>query len=102
MAAKKFSEPAASEITPEHVYLNRRNFIRAGLMAGTAAATGLTYRYFNPKSIQQTETAQITNVQTPKNVSPVGEPNSFEDITNYNNYYEFSTDKRSVARKAQK
>ena len=38
----------SSEITPEHVYLNRRNFIRASLLAGTTLATGLTYRFFNP------------------------------------------------------
>src|SRR5687768_5237588 len=102
MAARKFSEPPSSEITPADVYLNRRNFIRAGLLAGTAAATGLTYRFFNPQPIQQTETAQITNVETPKTESGVGDPNLFEDITNYNNYYEFSTDKQAVARKAQK
>jgi sulfoxide reductase catalytic subunit YedY len=101
MAAKKFSEPRASEITPEHIYLNRRNFIRAGLLAGTAAATGLTYRFFNPQA-QPKEARELASVETPKIESAVGEPNSFEDITNYNNYYEFSTDKRSVARKAEK
>jgi len=91
-----------SEITPEDIYLNRRNFIRAGLLAGTAVATGLTYRYFNPQSVEQVETKDIAKVETPKAVSDVGEPNSFEDISNYNNYYEFSTDKRAVAKKAQK
>ena len=102
MAAKKFSEPPASEITPEHVYLNRRNFIRAGLVAGSAVATGLTYKFFNPQPSQQTPTTEIGTIETPKVVSNVGDPNSFEDITNYNNFYEFSTDKRAVAQKARK
>ena len=102
MATKKFSEPPPSEITPEHVYLNRRNFLRAGLLAGTAATTSITYRFFNPSSVEQVDTQAIANVETPKIVSAVGEPNSFEDITNYNNYYEFSTDKRAVAHKAEK
>ena len=102
MARKKFSEPPASEITPEHVYLNRRNFIRAGLLAGTATATGLTYRFFNPRQAATSDTPEIANVQPPKVESPVGNPNTFEEITNYNNFYEFSTDKQPVARKAQK
>ena len=102
MAPKKSSEPPASDITPEHVYLNRRNFIRGGLLAGTAGATGLTYRFFNPQSTQRAETAQIANIETSKIESPVDHPTSFEDITNYNNFYEFSTDKKTVARKAQK
>ena len=102
MAAKKFSEPPSSEITPEHVYLNRRNFIRAGLLAGTAAATGLTYRFFNPSPAEQVETAAISNVEKPKIAEPMGEPTSFEDITNYNNFYEFSTDKAAVAKKGRK
>jgi sulfoxide reductase catalytic subunit YedY len=91
-----------SEITPEDVYLNRRNFIRAGLLAGTAVATGLTYRYFNPQPIDKVETKEIDKIETPKTTSELGEPNSLEDISNYNNYYEFSTDKRAVAKKAQR
>lgn len=93
----------ASEITPENVYLNRRNFIRAGLIAGTTAATALTYRYFGsqPRSAADSVAATIETVK-PANLRPTGEtPNSIEDITNYNNFYEFSTDKSSVAREAE-
>lgn len=102
MEIKNRNKISPSEITPEHLYLNRRNFIRAGLLAGTAAATGLTYRFFNPKSAEQIETAAISNLETPKVVSRVGELTSFEDITNYNNFYEFSTDKQEVASKAKR
>jgi sulfoxide reductase catalytic subunit YedY len=102
MTSKKPSDPRPDEITPESVYLNRRNFIRGGLLAGTAIATGLTYKFFNPQPLVPTETPEIANVETPKVQSTVGEPNTFEDISNYNNYYEFSTDKRAVARKATK
>ena len=90
-----------SEITPEHVYLNRRNFIRAGLVAGTAVATGLTYRALNPSAAVDQVTSDIVNLK-PAEVLPAGEsPNSLVDITNYNNFYEFSTDKRAVAEEAQ-
>ena len=36
------------EITPPAVYFNRRNFLRTGLLAASAAATGLAYRCLNP------------------------------------------------------
>jgi hypothetical protein len=54
MARNEVSKIDPTQITPEHVYLNRRNFIRAGLFAGTAVATGLTYKFFNPQPVQQT------------------------------------------------
>ncbi len=87
-----------SEITPESVYLNRRNFIRAGLVAGSTAATVMTYRFFNPPPPGEVETATIGNIQR---AAPIDEKlNTLEEITNYNNFYEFSTDKSAVARKA--
>jgi methionine sulfoxide reductase catalytic subunit len=92
----------SSEITPEDVYLNRRNFIRAGLVAGTTLATGLTYRYFNPPPPGEATPQVIEGVKSSDltKVDLADSPNSFTDITNYNNFYEFSTDKGAVARKA--
>ncbi|HEY2867838.1 MAG TPA: protein-methionine-sulfoxide reductase catalytic subunit MsrP [Pyrinomonadaceae bacterium] len=91
-----------SEITAEGDYLNRRNFIRAGLLAGTGIATGLAYRYFNPTPLPPVEVKDISNIEMPKGFSTDEKPNSFEDITNYNNYYEFGTNKDEPARLAQK
>jgi len=102
MEDKTGSQLSRSDVTLEHLYLNRRTFIRAGLLASTAAATGLTYRYFNPQPVSEVATSEIANVQSPAKPLDVGQPNSLEDITNYNNYYEFSTDKRAVAKKAEK
>lgn len=88
----------SSEITPESVYLNRRNFMRAGLIAGTTFATGLAYRFFNQPPPPVVETAKIETVKTTENIlSEVDKLNSFKEITNYNNFYEFSTAKSSVA-----
>ncbi|MEK7723868.1 MAG: protein-methionine-sulfoxide reductase catalytic subunit MsrP [Acidobacteriota bacterium] len=88
----------SSEITPESVYLNRRNFMRAGLIAGTTFATGLAYRFFNQPPPPEVETAKIETVKTTENIlSEADKPNSFKEITNYNNFYEFSTAKSSVA-----
>ena len=44
MLIRKPDDIASREITAEKVYLNRRNFIRGGLLVGTAAATTLLYR----------------------------------------------------------
>lgn len=95
------NEIKSSEITPESTYLNRRNFIRAGLLAGTTAATGLAYRFFNQLPPKEVVTTEIQNVVQTNDFKIEDKPNSFEDITNYNNYYEFSTSKTAVARAAQ-
>ncbi len=91
----------SSEITPENVYFNRRSFLRAGLLAGTTLATAGVYRYFNPPPPKEIVTAEIENIAKPENFRAEAAPNSFEDITNYNNFYEFSTSKTAVARKAE-
>ena len=91
----------SSEITPESVYLNRRNFIRAALLGGTTLATGAAYRFFNPPPPKEINTAQIENVAKPAEFNAGEKLNSFEEITNYNNFYEFSTSKTAVARAAE-
>jgi methionine sulfoxide reductase catalytic subunit len=91
----------SSEITPEKTFLNRRNFMRASLLAGTTVATGFAYRAFNKPPLPEVETAKIETIkQTENNLTDIDKPNSFKEITNYNNYYEFSTSKTDVAEEA--
>lgn len=90
----------SSEITSENVYVNRRWFIRAGLLAGTTFSTSLIYRFFNP-SPTEVSTGEISEVRQNPEDKLSDLPNSFEEITNYNNFYEFSTSKTAVARAAQ-
>lgn len=91
------------EITPPSVYFNRRTFIRGGVLAASVAATGLVYRKFNPVGQGEVKTAAIAGLAAPitnaENAGfSVNEPQtSFEDITHYNNFYEFSTSKEGVA-----
>lgn len=91
------------EITPPSVYLNRRNFLRASVLAATAVATGAIYRRLNYVSMTTIKTAAIAGLSAATNAPAdsgftVNEPEtSFEDITHYNNFYEFSTDKQGVA-----
>jgi methionine sulfoxide reductase catalytic subunit len=105
---KKENKILAREVTPPAVYFNRRNFIRAGILAASAVATGVVYRKLNPVGTNngsEVQTAKIADVQKlsvtqTNNASgfTVNEPEtSLADITHYNNFYEFSTDKESVA-----
>jgi methionine sulfoxide reductase catalytic subunit len=104
MLIRKPADIKSSEITDQKVYLNRRLFIRGAILAGSATATGFLYRELNPPSAVVEERPRIAGlVAQPANDSvnngfKVNEAQtSFEDITNYNNFYEFSTEKRAVA-----
>ena len=84
----------SSEITPKNVYLSRRQFIKAaGVIAGslTLAACGIT-----PNS-EITSIMPTASMPSTPQVEGQDVPNSFDEITNYNNYYEFTTDKTGVA-----
>lgn len=77
------SDIPSSQITPKNVYLSRRDFMKAAGIAGAGALLAACA----PSSATESAPA-----------SPSADtPNSLEDITNYNNYYEFSTDKQAVA-----
>jgi sulfoxide reductase catalytic subunit YedY len=85
-----------SDITPPERYLSRRALIAGGL--GVAAAHGLGT--FGHKAFAQSAAA-LTFVRN-ANFSVTDTPNSFQDISTYNNYYEFGTDKSDPAQNAQK
>jgi len=94
----------ASEITAPEVYFNRRTFMRAGVLAASALATGAVYRRLNRVSTKTVETQRIEGLES--SATPAAQasgfhaadrPTAFEDITHYNNFYEFSTDKQAVA-----
>jgi len=101
MVIKKSNEIKSSEITDEKTFLNRRNFIRAGLLAGTTLATAGVYRFINPPPPKAVVTAEIQDIAKPTDFRTEEKLNSFQEITNYNNYYEFSTSKTAVARAAE-
>lgn len=81
------------EITPKDVYLSRRDFIKAaGLIAGSAALAACA------PSAAGTVVGAAEPATGPVRTDELGNPANFlKDITNYNNYYEFSTNKEAVA-----
>jgi sulfoxide reductase catalytic subunit YedY len=76
-------------------------FLRAGLLAGTTLATAGLYRFINQPPPKEVETGVIENLAKPENFRVEEKLNSFKEITNYNNFYEFSTSKTEVAREAE-
>jgi sulfoxide reductase catalytic subunit YedY len=91
---------ASSEITPRDVYFNRRNFMRAGVIAGTAAGSALLYRKLNGVDLDETETPKLQGVVAAKHENGffVDEPMTPRvSVINYNNFYEFTTNKDGVA-----
>jgi sulfoxide reductase catalytic subunit YedY len=93
---------SASEITPPKDYFNRRKFIQTGILAASAVATGAVYRQLNHPAAGKIKTARLENVvaaaTNDNNGFRVAEAEtSFENISHYNNFYEFSTDKEGVA-----
>src|SRR5688500_511148 len=83
----------SSEITPYSLYLSRRDFLKAaGILTGSALLAACA-----PETTGTNAPAEEAPVVPSGKVDEFGDPaNSFEDITNYNNFYEFSTDKESV------
>jgi sulfoxide reductase catalytic subunit YedY len=91
------------EITPRDVYLNRRAFMRAGLAAASVAGTALLYRRLNRVQLDATEMPPLAGLVTAPHVNGfwVDEPlTPRTSILNYNNFYEFTTDKDGVAASA--
>jgi sulfoxide reductase catalytic subunit YedY len=81
-----------SEITPKRLYLSRRQFIgSAG--AALVGAIALAACKGNLPSVSATE-PPYTGATTDELGAPL---TLYNDITHYNNYYEFSTDKSAVA-----
>jgi sulfoxide reductase catalytic subunit YedY len=96
MLIKKPADILSSEITPKSVYMNRRKFMAGVAAAGAAALiTGHVSEVISPS--QKVE-ASGTKLQTSKSpLSTTDTQTSFKDITNYNNFYEFSTEKYGPA-----
>src|SRR5229473_4165172 len=104
MLIKKPNDIPSSEITSKSNYLNRRRFMTGALATGAALASGLYLRHRDnqitmPGSVEAWSAGNAEKVSgiVKSQYSTTEKPNSLKDITNYNNYYEFSTDKYEPA-----
>jgi sulfoxide reductase catalytic subunit YedY len=87
----------SSEITPKHEYLSRRDFMKAASLAtGAALLTACAPDASVVDASENIEPDPVSNA-----TDELGDKvNSYSDITNYNNYYEFTVDKQQVADEA--
>jgi sulfoxide reductase catalytic subunit YedY len=83
---------APSEITPERIYMDRRQLLAAGFASATLGTLGANSAFAATPPV-------LAAVKAPRNaaLSITDPPNSYEDITTYNNFYEFGTDKSDPA-----
>lgn len=87
----------SSEITPESLYLSRREFMKS---LGIISLSSLILAACKGKNTK-TEQEGVTRLKAQSQTDELGDPlTPYEAITNYNNYYEFTTDKEAVARLA--
>lgn len=101
MLIKRPEDIRSSEITPKSLYLNRRKFLAGAALAGAAAATGIGLREVISPSATALAGNKINGIQkSPLSTTEAITP--YKDVTNYNNYYEFSTEKDEPAKLAQK
>ena len=84
MLIRKAPELTYADVTPKSVYLNRRKFLRDLGIVGAAAFAGTKFTDLVKSPFSTTE-----------------KQNTFEDVTHYNNFYEFGTDKSDPVRNAQ-
>jgi sulfoxide reductase catalytic subunit YedY len=100
MLIKNPNDIPPSEITPKNSYLSRRAFITGAVAAGAALAGGALLRTASSSEGQPATVeaaGEKLNGIIKSHYSVTEMPTSFKDITNYNNYYEFSTDKYAPA-----
>jgi sulfoxide reductase catalytic subunit YedY len=96
MLIKQKSQVPSSEITPRSLYLNRRKFLTSTAVAGAAAIAGFGIGEIASPSVVAEANAKIDGV-TKSSFSTTETITPYKDVTNYNNYYEFSTDKYEPA-----
>ena len=96
MLIKKAADIPYSEVTPQGLYINRRKFLASVGLAGAAAAGAFSLKRLASPSTEAMADTVIPGIQksplsTTEKITPMN------DVTHYNNYYEFSTDKEGPA-----
>ena len=96
MLIKQTPDIRESEVTPQGLYLRRREFIGT---AGAAAAALATAGLSATTALAQNPAAQKLTAR--KSSLSTTEPlNSYRDVTTYNNFYEYGLDKGDPAKHA--
>ena len=97
MLIRKTPDLTYADVTPRSVYLDRRKFLRAmGIVGATAVAGKGLFELALPSQTAFAATKLTGLTKSP--FSTTEKQNTFEDVTHYNNFYEFGTDKGDPAK----
>ena len=91
MIIKTTSDIVASDITDRQVYLNRRSFLQTAAVAGIASIGGSLLAPRDAMALTKLNLAKKGVVTADDPLTPL------RDVTSYNNFYEFGTDKSDPA-----
>jgi len=101
MLIKKPDDIKSSEITDKQLYLSRRDFISATTRSLGVLATGMAAPslLLGSKEAEASTATKLGNLRKSK-LSTDDKLTPYKDVTSYNNFYEFGTDKYSPAQLA--
>ncbi len=97
MLFKRRPDIAPSEITPPEVYRRRRSLIKAAGALGAVAGASALGILWTPE--RASAGAKLGNLRKSP-LSTTEEMTSYKNVTTYNNFYEFGTDKSDPAENA--
>jgi len=99
MLIRKASEIPSLEITPKWLYLNRRKFLARALGVTAGALAGRTLKEVGWPA-QKVWAGTKLNVAGKSPFSTTEQVTSYDDVTHYNNFWEFGTEKEDPAKNA--
>jgi methionine sulfoxide reductase catalytic subunit len=101
MLIRKAADLSYADVTSKQVYLNRRRFLEAmGIVGATAIAGRRLFELAAPSETALAASKFSGLLKSP--FSTTEKENSYQDVTHYNNFYEFGTGKEDPAKNAQK
>ena len=100
MRIRKAPDLTHADVTPKSIYLDRRKFLQAmGIVGATAAVGKGMFELALPSQTALAATKFTSLVKSP--FSTTEKQSTFNDVTHYNNFYEFGTDKGDPAKNSQ-
>src|ERR1700731_4893923 len=101
MLIRRTPDLTYADVTPKAVYLNRRKFLGGLGIASAAAVAGRGLLELVSPSRSVAANTKLTTIKSP--LSSTDEKiNTYNDVTHYNNFYEFGVDKDQPAKNAQR
>src|SRR5216684_7801026 len=100
MLIKEKLELTNADVTPREVYQNRRTFLRNAALVAAASLAGREFWEFASPSSHVFAGTKLAGVSKSP-FSTTEKQNTYDDVTHYNNYYEFGVDKTEPAKNAQ-